>query len=96
MYLISEGQVALIVRMARHGASDAEIREETGVNAETISTVLLGEHPHQTGVMRCDGPRYLPTPEQIERECHRLRKARGDTEAAHWTPPLIRLLEITG
>ncbi len=75
------------------------ISKELGVSKTTVARIYEGKHYYQSdSPERGSHPQYLPTPEQIESECARLRAARppieDDDEANDpdgWPPPAITL-----
>jgi hypothetical protein len=74
-----------------------EIAATVGVEQSLVCTIAKGKHYYQVYSAPRDGqPTYLPTPEQIDSECARLRAKRkpeeDDTEvddADGWPPPMI-------
>ena len=74
------------------------ISKELGVSTTTVARIYEGKHYYQSdSAERGSHPQYLPTPEQIESECVRLRAARPpieDNEADDsdgWPPPVVTL-----
>ena len=75
------------------------ISKELGVSVATVARIYQGKHYYQSdSAERGSHPQYLPTPQQIESECVRLRAARppieDDDEANDpdgWPPPAITL-----
>ena len=75
------------------------ISEELGVSIATVARIYEGKHYYQSDSAERGGhPQYLPTHEQIESECARLRAARPpieDNDEANdrdgWPPPMITL-----
>ncbi len=71
------------------------ISKELDVSVATVARIYQGKHYYQSdSAERGSHPQYLPTPEQIESECARLRAARPPIEdndevndSDGWPPP---------
>jgi hypothetical protein len=70
-----------IERLLKLGAHTyTEIAATVGVEQSLVCTIAKGKHHYQVySAPRSSRPTYLPTPEQIESECARLRAARKDS-----------------
>jgi hypothetical protein len=63
------------------GHSHIDIAATVGVDPSLVSVIANGKHhyqAHSTSIIR--QPTYVPTPEEIEAECVRLRAARKPSE----------------
>ncbi len=98
-YLISLETFEAVRERLKSGHPDfSVISKELGVSIMTVARIFDGKHCYQSdSAERGSHPQYLPTPEQIESECARLRAARPpieDVEADDsdgWPPPAITL-----
>ena len=63
------------------GHSHIEIAASVGVDPSLVSSIANGKHHYQahSGSMSRQ-PTFMPTPEEIEAECARLRAARKQSE----------------
>ncbi len=87
---------AVMERLKRGSPAFPVVAKELGVSVATVARIAEGTHPYQTGErvqpsgsgtprksFRALGEHrevFLPTPEQIETECVRLRAARPPIE----------------
>ena len=63
------------------GHTHTEIAASVGVVPSLVDTISRGRHHYQVySAPRSSRPTYLPTPEQIEFECARLRAERKPSE----------------
>ncbi len=101
-YLISLETFEAVRERLKSGSPDfSVISKELGVSEPTVARIAEGKHYYQ-----CDSaeqgrrreswagrqPKYLPTPEQIETECVRLRAERKPNkvdDSDGWTPPVV-------
>ena len=60
------------------------ISRRVGVNASTVRKIALGQHRYQTGATKSRNKAYMPTPEEIEAKCDKMRRDRSPSE---WMPP---------
>ncbi len=96
--LISLERFDAVRERLKSGPSDfLVVSKELGVSVATVARIYEGKHYYQSdSAERGSHPQYLPTPEQIDSECVRLRAARppieDDDEANDsdgWPPPAI-------
>lgn len=100
--LISKRTFRTIEWMLETGdRSYTEIAAMVGVEQSLVSTIAKGKHYYQRDLaeqgrrrksLAGSQPNYLPTPEQIESECARLRAERKPSKQDDpdgWPPPAI-------
>ncbi len=81
-YLISLETFGAVRERLKSGHPDfSVISKELDVSVATVARIYQGKHYYQSdSAERGSHPQYLPTPEQIESECARLRAARPPIE----------------
>ena len=102
----------IVELLSRGGMTFTAIGAAVGVSGPTVGDIAHGRHYYQADAQEQSrrraergpgsgpsAPNYLPTPEEIEAACERIRAARVPVESDEtegWTPPLVSIRELLG
>ncbi len=68
------------------------IGNRVGVSPSAVRKIALGKHCYQTGATKPRNKAYIPTPEEIEAECAKIRRQRHEVG---WMPPEYAAITVS-